>query len=81
MAILPLYDTSLGSLTLPVPEAGDFVKLIMLCKYIGQAVLSVRLANQYVVCICLLLHACHMLAHLTRLDMIVFNNIVRVYKP
>jgi len=27
---LPTCDTSVGSLTLPVPEAGDFVELILL---------------------------------------------------
>jgi len=32
--ILPTGDISIGSLTLPAPEAGDFVELILLCKLV-----------------------------------------------
>jgi len=32
---LPTGDISKGSLTVPAPEAGDFVELILLCKLVA----------------------------------------------
>jgi hypothetical protein len=37
--ILPTYDISPGSLTLPAPEAGNFVELILLYHF-GMSTLS-----------------------------------------